>query len=177
MVGELKYKRPKPARFSKHQKWDILHFTKVLSTLQDQALTIPKAYAQRDYQHYTMEQDSACWSNLFQKPKQNNHVCKALSAYSALKNHEGTDLFFAGTSFRWWLGTVAQFLYRLSVGLKREVTSVQELVRVAHLTLKSFHPVSGLCLLHYERTGDFYLVTNVHWQTWRSHAYASLLYT
>lgn len=100
MVGELKYKRPKPARCSKHQKWDILHFTKVLSTLQDQALTIPKAYAQRDYQHYTMEQDSACWSNLFQKPKQNNHVCKALSAYSALKNHEGTDLFFAGTSFR-----------------------------------------------------------------------------
>lgn len=46
MVGELKYKRPKPARCSKHQKWDILHFTKVLSTLQDQALTIPKAYAQ-----------------------------------------------------------------------------------------------------------------------------------
>lgn len=162
------------------EKFNMLHFTKVLSTLQDQALITPKAYARQDYQHYTMKQYSACWPNLFQKPKENNNVHKALSAYSTLKTHVGTqrtNLFFAHTSFCWWIRTIAEFLYRLSTGLKREATWVQKLVRVSNLSLKLFHPVSGLCLLHHERTGDFYLVTNAHWQAWRACAYVSLLYS
>lgn len=163
MFEELKYRRPQWYKvLQTSEVWNILHFTQTFYHTARSGLTYYKGLCSEGlWAPRSGVQTSACCPNLSQKPKQNNHISKALTAYSAFKTHIGTHNavpFCAGYPHQLLL-TVAweccsfslqvvnrpkghEGMQNKVLGKQRETTSFQKLVIIFTPNLTLFHHVT-----------------------------------
>lgn len=204
MLGEVTYRRPQWCKVPQTSEvWNILHFTRTFKLTARSGITSSKGLrSERLWTPCSGVQASACWPNLFQQPKQKNHISKALAAYSAFKTHVGTHNaapFCAGYQHQLFLTVTWECCsFSLQVvnrpkghegmqnkilGKQREDTSVQKLVMIFTPNLTLFHyemtPLSipsqkdwRFCLAKFGAFG-----ANVHRQSWRTCACAFPFYT